>query len=63
MPEAMLKKPAAEMHPHEEHGVTKVWEGREIDAVDDARRATNKAKTASEPSDEMASKANKTRKR
>ena len=39
-----LGKPAADVHPHLDHAVTKVWEAAAIDAVDSARTRAHEAK-------------------
>jgi hypothetical protein len=39
-----LGKPAADVHPHLDHAVTKVWEAAAIDAVDSARKDAHKEK-------------------
>jgi hypothetical protein len=41
-----MGKPAATVHPHLDHAVTKVWEASAIDAVDSARKDAHKEKQA-----------------
>nr|WP_310739945.1 DUF2345 domain-containing protein [Inhella proteolytica] len=62
MPEAMLRKPQAEMHPHEVHGTTKVWGASEIDEVDDARRVAHQSKSSSTAAAQAGNKPSKSRK-
>lgn len=44
--EIQLGKPVSEVHAHEDHGVTRVWEAAAIDAVNSARERAHEAKRA-----------------
>lgn len=45
-----LGKPAAELHPHSDHGITREWDAAAIDAVVKARGTAQKAKGERTPS-------------
>ncbi|WP_354679732.1 hypothetical protein [Cupriavidus plantarum] len=44
--DVLASKPAAEVHPHDDHGITKTWTDGDIDAVVEARDHAREKKTA-----------------